>query len=141
MRVMTMILCTALAAGAPATAAFKTPAAMPVMIGGEAELDACGTVGRVYRLKRDGDNFLSVRSAPSVAAPARARLRNGHLVWICDERPGWMGIVYDPDPAKQRAGSVPLDCGVANPVARRAVYRGPCRSGWVSAAFVEVIAG
>ncbi len=126
---------------APSAMFAAVPAPVPVKVGGTIELDACGTVGRVFRLRADGDNFLSVRAAPAKGARELGRLKAGHLVWICEDRPGWAGIVYDPNPANQQPGSVPLKCGVSTPIAKRSAYRGPCRSGWVASAFVEAIAG
>ncbi|WP_336959345.1 hypothetical protein [Sphingobium aquiterrae] len=40
------------------------------------------------------------------------------------------------------AAPVPvIDCGVSSPVESRRPYRGPCRSGWVSSAYVALVAG
>jgi hypothetical protein len=46
-----------------------------------------------------------------------------------------MGIVYE------EAGTLSPTCGVSSPVTSRRDYDGPCRSGWVSSAFVKLIAG
>ena len=96
----------------------KPVTSIPVKVGGTTELDACGSVGRVYRLKAKGA-FLSVRAAPAKGARETGRLKAGHLVWMCDDRSGWVGIVYDANPARQQPGSVPPECGVASPVAQR----------------------
>lgn len=102
---------------------------MPVRIGQEAGQDACLSLGQVT-LRRGG--FLAVRSGPGVGYRLRDKLGPGQRLWLCDHRPGWHGVVY----AVQR-----FDCGVGTPVASVQPYRGPCRQGWVSAAYVEAIAG
>jgi hypothetical protein len=47
----------------------------------------------------------------------------------------WFGIVHD------ESGALAPRCGVSDPVAATRAYDGPCRSGWVSSAFVKLIAG
>src|SRR5690242_11023907 len=83
-----------------------------VMVGGTAEFDACPSNARVKPLNPKGDNFLSVRSKPSVKGRELARLKSGQDVWACDEtRDGeWTGIVYSP-PGKD------ISCGVGTPIA------------------------
>ncbi|WP_062117713.1 hypothetical protein [Aureimonas sp. AU40] len=105
-----------------------------VEVGGDPELDACASLGRIARLDPKGDNFLSVREGPSSKHRERDRLSTGALVTICDERGPWRGIVY-PAPGTE------ADCGVSSPQATRSPYRGPCRSGWVHSRFVDVVAG
>ncbi|WP_275230113.1 hypothetical protein [Novosphingobium album (ex Liu et al. 2023)] len=109
---------------------------LPVRIGGAAELDACGSLARVARLKRGGENFLSVRARPSPRARELDRLGPGRLVWICDAAMdgAWTGIVYAP-----AAGDA--DCGVGSPVPHRRAYAGTCASGWVASRFLEGVAG
>lgn len=113
-------------------AAQSAPAAVPVMVGGMADLDACGAVGKVVGLNPKGDNFLAVRSGPGTNFPKLDELREGALVTLCAEETGWLGIVYSHDDT---------DCGVSTPRPERAPYRGPCRSGWVSRRYVSPIAG
>jgi hypothetical protein len=110
--------------------------AVPVMVGGDADYDACGAVLKVTGLNPRGQNYLSLRSAPSPRGRDLARLRPGQMVWDCDKsRDGtWIGVVYSP-PGKD------LDCGVGTPIARPRPYRGPCASGWVSGKFLELVAG
>ncbi len=103
---------------------------VPVMIGGEAEFDACGGVGEIIGLDPNGDNYLSVRALPSSTGKEIDRLPNGSQMYLCDEQQDWLGIVY------------PIgDCGVMTPVARRQPYSGVCKSGWVSKRYVILIAG
>ena len=123
----------------PALAIKPTPpqrTTTPVMVGAGPEFDACGGVGRVKRLNPRGDNFLSVRAAPSTKAREIGRLRGGDLVYMCDAAGGgrWAGIVHE-------GGKVDTGCGVTSPVVPARAYRGPCRSGWVASEFVQVIAG
>ena len=103
---------------------------VPVMIGGEADLDACTGLGRIVGLNPKGDGFLAVRGGPSTDYPKVDELYNGDLVTICDEDGRWFGVVYGG-----------RDCGTASPVARRMAYRGPCRAGWVFGRYVDYIAG
>ncbi|WP_310533491.1 hypothetical protein [Novosphingobium sp.] len=111
------------------------PVARPVMVGGEAEFDACGGVHKVTGLKTKGDNFLSVRAAPSVKGKELGRLKMGQLVWSCDraQEGEWIGVVYERVPGQQ--------CGIGTPIAKRRAYAGPCAYGWVSGRFLELVAG
>ncbi|WP_427026268.1 integron (plasmid) [Aureimonas ureilytica] len=108
--------------------------AQPVEVGGDAELDACASLGRIVRLDPKGDNFLAVRDGPGSQRRELDRLGPGALVTICDERGAWLGIVY-PAPGTR------TDCGVSSPIEARSPYDGPCRSGWVHGRFVDVVAG
>ena len=107
-----------------------TLAAEPVRYGGEATLDACAGSGWVSGLNPRGDNYLSVRAAPTTRGRELARLGPGTDVIICDERGRWLGIVY--------GGG---DCGTSSPVAQRQPYPGPCASGWVFDKYVTPGAG
>ena len=103
-----------------------------VQVGGEAELDACGSVGEVYRLNPDGDNFLAVRAGPGSAHQMTDKLHSKTQVYMCDQNGAWIGIVYGPDDA---------DCGVSTPIAERQSYAGVCASGWVHGRYIKLIAG
>jgi hypothetical protein len=121
-------------------AGIAVPASVParaVMVGGEPDLDACASQGQPTGLKPGGDNFLSVRVAPSTGAAAVFRLKPGHIFNLCDAADGWTGIVFDP----KAPGADGIDCGVGTPIAKRQAYAGPCRSGWVSSRYVVVVAG
>ncbi|MFB0874646.1 MULTISPECIES: hypothetical protein [unclassified Sphingobium] len=116
------------------------PVARPVTIGEDGpRLDACGAMGQVTRA---GTGGLSVRAAPFADAKELARLAEGQRAWICtrslDQK--WLGVVVQPAPAADDAAQAP-DCGVTSPVDRRQPYAGPCPSGWVSSAYVRLIAG
>ena len=103
-----------------------------VKVGGEAELDACGSVGEVYRLNPDGDNFLAVRAGPGSAHRMMDKLTSSTQVYMCDQNGAWVGIVYGPDG---------VDCGVSSPIAQRQSYAGACASGWVHGRYIRLIAG
>jgi hypothetical protein len=104
----------------------------PVVIGGNANYDACASTGQVVGLNPRGDGFLSVRSGPG-GRPYREidRLFNGNQVYICGETGPWLAVVY---PAGR-------DCGVSTPWPVRQPYTGPCRYGWIHSRYVRVIAG
>ena len=115
------------------------PAALPnipVTVGAKAELNACTSIGH-------GIAALIVRSAPSVSAHATVKLGRSHLVWICEQRDDakWYGIVYGAAGVSHGKNGVPPKCGVSTPITKPKTYRGPCKSGWVPADAVEMIAG
>lgn len=58
----------------------------PVEVGGNAELDACGSLGQIVGLDPRGDNFLSVREGPGPRDEERDRPGAGALVAICNVR-------------------------------------------------------
>ena len=126
----------ALAALAGGAAAVAQPGGggRPVRIGlNGPDLDGCTPYSQVTGLNPRGDNFLSVRAGPSAGTRELDRLRPGQRVWICDEAPGWVGIVYGPRGSTR--------CNVERPRPRVTAYRGPCRSGWVSSRYITPIAG
>ncbi len=116
-------------------AAFATPD-RPVRIGTAApDLDACLSQGEVAGLDPKGDNYLTVRAGPGRDARPLDRLGPGRPVNVCEALGGWLGIVYG-------AGSrLDEDCGTGSPVPRPRPYAGPCRSGWVAARYVRIVAG
>ncbi len=103
---------------------------IPIIIGGDADYDACGGTGEVNGLNPRGDNFLSVRSGPGSRYNEVDRIKPGQNVFLCDEAGNWFGIVYGK-----------YDCGVMSPVATRQPYKGDCKSGWVSKKFVAITSG
>lgn len=104
---------------------------VPVMIGGDANFDACDALGTVSGLKSAPDNTLSVRSGPGRAFDRLDGLVAGTRVWLCDRKGDWVGVVYGPADR----------CGVAMPSPERRAYAGPCASGWVHGRYVELTAG
>ena len=117
------------------TATYSGPIPMPIRIGGDPQMDGCGTASQVANLDPQGDNFLSVRDAPSTQTKERDRLDAGQMVSVCATENGWSGVVYSKD------GDAETDCGVGTPIATEVNYTGPCRSGWVDSAYLEMQAG
>lgn len=120
-----LLLSSLLAASADARSA-----RVPVLVGGDPDLDACSSVGKIVGLDPNGDNFLSVRSGPGSKYDELDRLHTGDLVYLCDEHGAWQGVVY---PAE--------GCGVTTSVPNQQPYTGPCRSGWIFGKYVVVVAG
>lgn len=138
MRRAICLACALLASALPAEA--QAPGARPVLVGGEVELDACTSVGAIISMRKRGDGLVAVRAAPSKRAPMRDQLKSGRKLMICEysEDGKWLGVVYP-----EKAGRAELgDCGVSEPISGPPrPYNGPCRSGWVSQAYVLFIAG
>jgi hypothetical protein len=124
----------ALLASTAAASAQPGGGGRPVRIGlNGPELDGCTPYSQITGLNPRGDNYVSVRAGPSAGTRELDRLGPGRRVWICDEMPGWAGIVYGPYGSTR--------CNVERPVPRVRPYRGPCRSGWVSSRYITPIAG
>jgi hypothetical protein len=121
---------------ARADAAPIAPGAVPVRIG---ELGpnfaACSAAG-TSRQTGPGEG-LQVRAAPFETVAESGSIPTGARFFVCtrshDQR--WFGVVYE------ESGTLSAACGVSRPINARRNYEGPCRSGWVSSAFVKVIAG
>jgi hypothetical protein len=118
--------------------------ARPVTIGEDgSRLAACGATGVVR------GRTLELRSAPFREAKILGRLDDGTRLRVCtrsiDQR--WLGVVVvppAPPPSAETGNNSAVaadepDCGVSDPVERRQVYDGPCRSGWVSSAAVQLV--
>lgn len=108
--------------------------AKPVRVGEAGDrFPACGSTGQVARL--DEGATLPVRDAPFDSGKTVDRLANGDSMYVCtrslDQK--WLGVVYGDDRA---AGAA---CGVSGVGVDRGDYDGPCRSGWVSSAFVRLV--
>lgn len=108
------------------------PDRVPVMIGGERNLDACGATALVTGLQPVDGNLLAVRSGPGLHYSRINSLAPGARVWLCDHKGRWLGVVYSP------SGE---DCSVASPSAARRRYSGPCISGWVRDRYLTLEAG
>lgn len=100
--------------------------------GGDLELDACGGLGVVKGLRKDGDGFLSLRAGPDTSYAELGRLKNGDEVILCDYKASWHGVVL----------FIPGLCeDLSSPLPAMVPYEGPCQSGWVHENFVEQTAG
>jgi hypothetical protein len=106
---------------------------VPVMVGGEPDLDACSGVGIVVGLNPDGDNFLAVRTGPGTGFAMLDKIHTGQQFFDCDRDGNWVGIVYSRDDQ--------AECGVSTPIAERRPYAGPCNWGWVFRKYTRLIAG
>lgn len=134
-------------AGAPRQdvpeARLESTLARPVTIGEDGpRFAACAATG-VVRGKA-----VAVRAAPFQEARPTGQLSDGAVLRICtrslDQR--WLGIVIlsATAPEPDHAADLPLprvepDCGLGDPVDRRRAYTGPCQSGWVSSAQVQMV--
>ncbi len=106
--------------------------AVPVIVGQNSGYDACGTVGVVRGLDPHGDGFLAVRAGPASSYAMLDKVYNGYLLYLCDQRGSWLGVVYSHETQ---------DCGVETPWPRAAAYTGPCSWGWVYRKYVADYAG
>jgi hypothetical protein len=111
-------------------------AVIPVMVGGEAEMDACASIGVVSGFKPGGDGFLAVRAGTSASYKLLDKLLEGQHVFICGSSSDgkWYGVVYS-------QGSEYVDCGVSSPISPAQPYNGLCKSGWVSKHWIKQVAG
>ena len=115
---------------------YSGPIPMPIRIGTDGpDADSCASYGEVTGLDPNGDNYLSVRDAPSDKVKERDRIGQGHKVHVCAESNGWYGIVYDIE------GDSGIDCETDSPVDTPRNYTGPCAQGWVSKKYVKITAG
>jgi hypothetical protein len=126
-----------LVAVSAACAAAAAQRDVPVIVGEQEDLDACGSWAEVYGLNPKGDGFLAVRGGPGTDRALRDRLREGDGFFVCgmSSNGKWIAIVYP------RAGQTADVCGVSGVVSKAHAYRGPCASGWVNAAWVRILAG
>lgn len=85
----------------------------------------------------DGEK-LPVRAAPFENSSQTGDIGSRGQFFVCsrtlDQK--WFGIVYDGG----NDGTSPR-CGVSDPLSSPRAYAGPCHSGWVSSAFVKLVAG
>lgn len=102
----------------------------PVRIGihGEPELDACLSIGQTT-------SAVGVRLAPTDTAAVSFSLKAGKDVYLCGSSSDgeWESVVIP-----KKAGQ---DCGVSSPIVAPIIYMGPCRSGWIPANRIRVVAG
>ena len=97
-----------------------------VMVGGDAEWDACGGYGIVLAttsliyFKNGKMSFDKVDVNTYVSSCSTSE--DGRFV----------GIIY---------GTKGQSCGVSSPIPKRQEYKGPCKSGWIKADLFELLAG
>ncbi|NNC71734.1 MAG: hypothetical protein HKN78_02545 [Sphingomonadaceae bacterium] len=105
----------------------------PVVIGESGpRFNACQATGLIRSVAGNGE--LPVRAAPFDRAAQRDTLTNGDRVYICNRShdQSWFGVIY------AQNGELSGSCGVSAPVASQRRYDGPCRSGWIASAFVQI---
>lgn len=104
--------------------------ARPVIIGahGQPDIDACPSVGAAV-------SPVAVRLAPVATAGIAVRLQAEQTMYLCGASADgtWESVVIPASPG--------ADCGVAGPVEAPRPYRGSCKSGWIEATYVDVVAG
>ena len=91
---MKRLLPIAAALAALTTASMANRLAVPVIVGGEQDYDACGSGGTVEGLNPRGDGFLAVKAGPGVNFERIDKLYNGMQLYICGEQGDWFAIVY-----------------------------------------------
>jgi hypothetical protein len=109
---------------------------VPVRIGElGSSFAACNAAGTTRNLARSAD--LIVRAAPFDAAKETGAIPAGTRFFVCTRShdQDWMGVVF------HTSGALDPSCGVSSPVSVRQAYAGPCGSGWVSSAWVKLVAG
>ncbi len=79
---------------------------------------ACAS-SRVEGLDPNGDGFLAVRTGPGTGYVRIGELREGDVVYVCDARDPWMGVLFE----YPRAG-LPMPAG-----------------GWVHERWLKALAG
>ena len=93
--------------------------AVPVRVGGDGDLPACGERA-VINDREAVDGRVEVSSGPARSFRPIDRLEPGAEVFLCDEKGTFLGVIYGEG-----------DCGLEEPIERRASYRGTCDSGWL----------
>lgn len=105
---------------------------LPVLVGGDSDLDACGAIVTVKGLMPIAANYLNVRAGPGTQYPVVERINEGTEFFFCasSEDRSWLGIVLF-----SKHGE---DCGLGEPIFPRQAYEGNCRSGWVHRTFTSM---
>lgn len=85
---------------------------------------------KVYNL--EAGTYLSVRSGPGARFSAIDRLKDGTVVYTCDESDEWFQVFY--------AGPE-HPCVADSPVGLLSTEAKTCKSGWVNRKWIDVISG
>ncbi len=115
----------------------------PIIVDGAA-IAPGGAVAQIQGLKKGGDGFVSVRDAPSTKGRETDRLTEGTFLIRtfaegADAGTKFVGVVYDRDVNSDR--SMLERCAIPEaPPYSSGAYKGPCKSGWMAARFVRVLA-
>lgn len=100
-------------------AAQQARPSVPVRVGGDWEFAACAERGTINGTEARGD-LVPVNSTPTPSQRPIGRLPVGTTVYMCDTNGTFVGVVWGE-----------TDCGLGEPIERRAAYTGACSSGWV----------
>lgn len=100
------------------------------------ETDACTALGKVSAIDEKREKTTPVHIAASTSATIKAELTPDTLLWLCEAKGDWQGIVY-PVGEFQDIG----DCRVGSPIAEPQHYNGPCAYGWMEARSIQLVAG
>lgn len=95
-----------------------------VMIGGDENSDACGTLAKVVA----NSSIYTLKKGKLDKHP----MEKSATVLICEETEHHFGVVV-----KEKA----KDCGVSRAIEERKTYPGPCKSGWIEKKSVKLQAG
>lgn len=92
---------------------------------------ACAYLGHVSGVGQH--DLLDVYGAPFECANVIDNLANGRELYVCSNSMDrkWFGVVY------AGKGQSSSECGLDAPIRLAREYAGPCKSGWVSSAFVR----
>ena len=102
-----------------------------VMLKADDGLDPCA----LGEITGAGEGAIMVFPADDSSPDAIDFLSDGEKVWMCDSDTASdaIGVVYSRE--------ADTDCKVGSSVSADRVYTGPCKSGWIKAEWVRVIAG
>lgn len=102
----------------------------PVMVGGEADMDACGGFGiatvtsTLFTTNASGySEFKTINASQEVYFCDYQKTSDGEFY----------GVVFSEDGSD--------DCGVADSIEKKEPYSGSCKSGWANAEYLILIAG
>jgi len=108
----------------------ETGAKVPIVIGAYPDEDACGGLGEIRGIDKNGDGFVAVRSGPGTRYKIIDKIySNGTRVHMCSSTGKWEGVVYGKG-----------DCGTGSPLPAPQAYKGRCKSGWIFHRYVHLIA-
>ncbi len=133
MKVLALVSLLATVTGPPAPEAEEYGEGRVPMIGLQGpHLDACGGIGRVS----GAGTVQPAREGPASNTRVSEKLPRGTMVWLCEAAGEWQGVVYASGEFQEIG-----DCRVSSPIAVPRSYDGPCKSGWILAKNIELLAG
>jgi len=115
------------------TKTVNTQTKVHVQVGGNGDLDACLSLAIPRVPTSAGARLIDVRQGPGETYTITDHLGARGKIFVCTEDGPWSGVVYPETDISE--------CGVSSPIEKRQPYNGPCKSGWIRSADIEVIAG